>query len=228
MHAILSFSKFGMERVETASPAKLARYFVQIHESGQRLISLIDNLLDLSKLEAMKMDYQFIENDLWQVVKSCINEQEALIQERGIQIKIYQHATDTMAVFDKIRISQVIINLLSNAIKFSPEGKLITIIIRHDSVRAGRRKEDSLILPALSFTIIDEGHGIPENELEAVFNKFIQSSKTRTGAGGTGLGLSICKEIINAHGGKIWAKNHKNGAEFCFTIPKNGNVNFHI
>lgn len=228
MHAILSFSRFGKERLETATLEKLGRYFEQIHESGQRLISLIDNLLDLSKLEAMKMDYHLVENDFWQVVKNCVREQETLIQERGIKFKIYQNATDTIATFDKIRISQVIINLLSNAVKFSPDGKVITIIVSDDSIRPGRRKEDSLVLPALSFTVIDEGIGIPENELEAVFNKFIQSSKTRTGAGGTGLGLSICKEIINAHGGRIWAKNHKNGAEFCFIIPKSGNVDFHI
>ena len=75
---------------------------------------------------------------------------------------------------------------------------------------------------ALCCRVSDEGPGIPETELQTVFDKFIQSSKTKTGAGGTGLGLAICKEIISSHGGTIWAENAKpSGAVFCFVFPQN-------
>ena len=73
---------------------------------------------------------------------------------------------------------------------------------------------------ALRCRVSDEGPGIPETELKTVFNKFVQSSKTKTGAGGTGLGLAICHEIVASHGGTIWAENAKpHGAVFCFVFP---------
>jgi len=76
-------------------------------------------------------------------------------------------------------------------------------------------------LPVLLLSIIDEGIGIPDDELDSVFDKLIQSSKTTTGAGGTGLGLSICKEIITAHNGAIWAeRNSQGGCRFVFAIPR--------
>ncbi len=97
---------------------------------------------------------------------------------------------------------------------FSPNGKLV----RLDLTDAYLPQSDR---PALRCDVIDEGCGIPDGEFEAIFDRFIQSSKTKTGAGGTGLGLSICKEIIVAHGGHIWAGNGKEGgAVFSFMIPR--------
>jgi signal transduction histidine kinase len=102
----------------------------------------------------------------------------------------------------------VIRNLLSNAIKFSPEGSLITIF----SEDLGRE---------VLYSVSDTGVGIPGDELEAIFDKFIQSSKTKTGSGGTGLGLPISTQIINDHNGRLWAENNPDGgAVFKFIIPK--------
>ena len=76
------------------------------------------------------------------------------------------------------------------------------------------------LTPAVLFSVIDQGIGIPENELDSIFDKFVQSSKTKTGAGGTGLGLAICKEIIDAHKGEIWAENNAEGGSiFSFMLP---------
>ncbi len=84
----------------------------------------------------------------------------------------------------------------------------------------GRRADDNEMVPAFSVTIKDEGTGIPEDELEAIFEKFVQSSKNKETTGGTGLGLSICKEIVNRHFGKIWAENNiDEGAKFVFVFP---------
>ena len=97
--------------------------------------------------------------------------------------------------------------MLSNAVKFSNEKGKIKVAI-------GERNDSFMV------SIKDEGIGVPEEELESVFDKFVQSSKTKTGAGGTGLGLSICKEILAVHHGRIWAENNPSGgAIFAFEIP---------
>ncbi len=223
MHAILSFSKFGMDRLEKAPLEKLGRYFTQIHDSGERLIALIDDLLDLAKMDAMKMDYKFELNDLSKLVEQCASEQEIRFLERDIKIDVLPYNCDTRAFIDPVRMGQVITNLCSNAIKFTPEGTTITVSINSGAISPGRRESDTATIPALLFTIRDEGDGVPEDELEAVFDQFIQSSKTKTGAGGTGLGLAICKEIIEAHHGHIWVENtYSGGAEFSFLIPTTG------
>ncbi|RLJ22271.1 hypothetical protein DJ030_02100 [bacterium endosymbiont of Escarpia laminata] len=96
----------------------------------------------------------------------------------------------------------------------------ITITFSNGTLLCGRRKEDQNQCLSLRLSLRDEGIGIPEDELETVFDKFIQSSKTRSGGGGTGLGLAISKEIIENHNGRIWAQNHPlGGAEFIFELP---------
>ena len=108
---------------------------------------------------------------------------------------------------------QVFINLFSNAIKFSPaQGEVIVTI--EDAVLPGQR-------PAIHCSVADEGAGIPDGELEAIFEKFTQSSKTDKGAGGSGLGLAICREIVHLHQGKIWASNTASGGGmFHIVVPR--------
>ena len=220
MHAILSFSDFGLSRIETASREKLSSYFSNIHESGNRLLSLLNDLLDLSKLEAGRMEFAIQQNDLRSVINTCCSELDAKLAERNLNLEIEIPPHLGPALFDPIRIGQVMTNLLSNAIKFSPEGGLIRILVSHDTLRIGKRENDTEDTPALRVAVMDQGIGIPEDELESIFDKFIQSSKTRSGAGGTGLGLAICKEIIEGHNGVIWAESVKGaGATLSFVIP---------
>ena len=215
MHAVISFSSLGLKRLDTASTEKLAGYFSNIQGSGKRLLVLLDDLLDLSKLEAGKMQLDMKQNDLYQLVKRCTMEQESRIDEHRLTLDMVPPECVTVASFDDVRIGQVITNLLSNAIKFTLHDKTIRITISEESLVS-----ENVPVPGLRFTMRDEGIGIPDDELEVVFDKFIQSSKTNTGAGGTGLGLAICKEIINCHGGRIWAENHPGGgAVFSFVLP---------
>jgi PAS domain S-box-containing protein len=210
MHSILSFSQLGLKKIESADKEKLLKYFNRIETSGERLLVLLNDLLDLSKLESGRMDLELKTANLQLTLESCLNEQESQIADQKLRITT-SFDRDCIGTFDTVRINQVITNLLSNAIKFTPDGKSISITITTDKL-ADR--------PTLCFSIEDEGIGIPEGELEEVFDKFIQSSKTKTSAGGTGLGLSICKEIISSHHGKIWAKHGAHGGTiFKFTIP---------
>jgi signal transduction histidine kinase len=114
---------------------------------------------------------------------------------------------DGEVTLDIDKIKRVLRNLLNNAIKFSPEGGTIDVAVCR-------------VASSVRVSVRDQGPGIPQDELEAVFDKFIQSSKTKTGAGGTGLGLAICQEIVAAHKGRIWAENRpEGGAVFLFEIP---------
>lgn len=220
MHAILSFSKIGLDKCETSERKKLNKYFQSIHQSGERLLILLNELLDLSKLEAGKVLLKKNKHDLKPMIDECIKHEETRIIEKGLNVKIHSQSGHTLAYFDTHKIYQVIMNLLSNAIKFTPSGKQITIEIKETIPIISESNNCEPLFPAIQVSVIDQGIGVPEDELDLVFDKFFQSTKTKTGAGGTGLGLSICKEIINAHGGKIWMESNQNGgATIIFIIP---------
>lgn len=220
LHAILSFSELGRDRAGNAAPEKLRGYFERVNTSGNRLLSLLNDLLDLSKLEAGKMAMRIEQHDLLGILLQAVAEFELMIQSKRIDLRLLPVECDTLIALDAERIMQVCINLLSNAIKFTPEGGQITLSLTATQLKHGRRAADTNSDPALCLQIADSGIGIPENELQSVFDKFVQSSKTRNGAGGTGLGLSICKEIIEAHHGTISAHgNPEGGATFQVTLP---------
>ena len=207
LHGILSFANLGKKRIEKVSLEKLEGYFSRITESGERLLNLLNDLLDLSKMEAGKMDMNFVESNLLSLVEQAINEQKARITELEIKTEIHYQIGKTAAVFDKIRIYQVITNFLSNAIKYTAANGLISFYIT-------KLKDE------LQLEIRDQGIGIPEHEIEIIFNKFQQSSLTEDGSGGAGLGLAICKEIIEGHHGIIGVNNSpEGGAVFYFNIP---------
>ncbi|MEW6057665.1 MAG: ATP-binding protein [Bdellovibrionota bacterium] len=208
MHGILSFARFGQQKIETATKEKLKSYFDEILDSGSRLMNLLDDLLDLSKLEAGKIEYRMQEGNLIDVVRSVQCEMATLAEEKGLRFELSHGTPEVIGVYDEQRMTQVVRNLLSNAIKFSDKGTVIRI-------------EFERVPEKILYRVVNKGVGIPALELETVFNKFVQSSKTRTGAGGTGLGLAICREIIQHHNGKIWAESKENGeTRFTVEIPR--------
>jgi PAS domain S-box-containing protein len=222
MHAILSFSELGVRRTTNNAEEKLNQYFSRISQSAERLLHLIDDLLDLSKLEAGRMELHYAPTNLSVLIDGVRCQLESLIHKRNLTFSL-EACTEAKAVsVDRKRIEQVIHNLLSNAIKFSPDNGSIQVSITPAQLHRGRRVQDTGFLPAISIRIADSGIGIPETELESVFDKFVQSSSTKTGAGGTGLGLAICQEIVSQHRGTITAANNiGSGACFTVTLPTN-------
>lgn len=207
LHAILNYAQFGLSKLEIAPLVKLHKYFDQIERQGQHLLNLVNNLLDLAKLEAGKMTFNYDMIDLSQLLRQVGEECQPLSDARQLSLTYDLPSTSREVLSDAAKIQQVVCNLLSNAIKFTPEGGVIHIILHHDDQGA-------------IVTILDQGPGIPESELETIFDKFVQSSLTKTGAGGTGLGLAICHEIIASHQGHIWAENHSGGGgKFMFVLP---------
>lgn len=222
MHAILGFVELGSRRTKDGSDPKIAQYFQRIEQSGQRLLGLIDELLDLSKLDAGKMELHPERFDALDPLSQVGNQLEPLLLARDLKLEIDCQTGNTHLAADRTRITQVVCNLLSNAIKFSPNGGLIRIELAAATLPSGRRAQDTDLHPALSIRFIDQGPGIPPNELDSIFDKFVQSSATKNGAGGTGLGLPICRAIVSQHRGRIIARNNPgNGACFVVTLPLN-------
>ena len=208
MQGVLGFAKLGFERINTVEPKKLSEYFSTIHASGTRLLTLINDLLDLSRMESGKETYDFKEDKLSNLTNIVLNELKTLIDENRSQIELEFPEHENSIQIDKSKIIQVIRNFLSNAIRFSPENSKIRVKISEEM--------DSSL-----YSIYDQGVGIPEEELLSIFDKFSQSSRTKSKAGGTGLGLAICREIIKNHQGTIWAENYPDGGSvFHFKIPK--------
>ncbi len=220
MHHVLAYSKFGIDKMGTVSEGKLLHYFTQIRKTGERLTTLLDSILDLSKLESGMMEFQMRKSDIERVIDYTVKEIETAVAEKGITLEVLKPDVSTEVQCDNFKIGQVVHNLLSNAIKFTESGKKITVSIASTELPVGRRASDDRGVPAVEVKVEDQGIGIPDSELKLVFNKFVQSSKTNTGAGGTGLGLAICQEIIKGHKGRIWAENNPGGGVvFCFSIP---------
>ena len=220
LHGVLSFAKIGAAKGASAPPETLVGYFERISKSGERLLSLLNDLLDLSKLEAGKMILDLRRTNMLDLLLDVAAEFETVLEAKPLTLVTEPVTLDPTAEMDATRIKQVFRNLMSNAIKFTPPGRTIHMSIRQAEVRAGHRATDTEMIPALCLSLADEGVGVPEGEMESIFDKFVQSSRTRTGAGGTGLGLAICKEIVEAHRGAIRARsNAAGGATFEVLLP---------
>lgn len=173
-----------------------------------RLSGIINDLLDLSKIEAGKMEYRFKSCNLLEPVKFVLSSFEHLAHKKNINIKLETTKDEYKINGDSGRIEQVVSNLVSNAIKFTPENGEIMVKVE---------ERDGLIW----VSITDTGIGIKEEDMPKVFDKFqqIENSLDRK-VGGTGLGLPIAKQLVEAHGGEIWFESEfQRGSTFIFTIP---------
>ncbi|MBX3680214.1 MAG: PAS domain S-box protein [Rhodocyclaceae bacterium] len=220
LHAILSYAQLGENRAGGVPPERLKDYFGRVKRSGARLLELLNDLLDLSKLEAGRMTMYLDDCNLRNVIDEAVHEFDGLAHVKRLAVGVSSPPDGVVARVDAKRIGQVVRNLLSNAIKFTPEHGRIEISLTECRIPAGRRTTDSGATPGVRLVVSDSGVGIPAAELEKIFDKFVQSTATASGAGGTGLGLSICAEIVNAHKGRIHAEcNAGGGADFIVELP---------
>ncbi|MBN8218047.1 MAG: PAS domain-containing protein [Spirochaetes bacterium] len=208
MHAILSFAELGRDQALSASPEKLKGFFSNISQAGAQMLELLNDLLDLSRLEARKMVFDLAPCRVAPVIGEVLEVLSAQFRRKGMTAEVIV-PVDLEVVADRSRLSQVFRNLLSNAVKYSPDGTAVTISANPLPEGGG-----------VDLSVADQGYGIPEGELESIFDRFTQSSRTRTGAGGSGLGLAICRELALAHGGRIWAEaNPGGGTIFHLLLP---------
>ena len=206
LQAILGFSELGFTRGH-AQP-KLAAMFTDIHASGQRMLALVNDLLDVSKIESAVGTFDLERCDLRTVVQGVLRELDPLLGQRGLRLQVQLSDAPLSAKVDPARLHQAIRNVVANAIKFSPQGGLLQVQAIATSAEE------------CTISVADRGPGIPPAELESIFEAFVQSSKTKDGSGGTGLGLAISRKIVEVHGGQIHAENRaEGGAIFRIRLP---------
>jgi len=187
------------------------KYLDIIKKNDQRLLNLIDRLIDFGKAESGRLTLARKLTSLHEVINSCLEEMKPLLDKKKAEVKLELSARDPKFMGDKDKMAEVFINLIENALKFSKEEEVLQITI---STRdAGGFMEAS---------VADNGIGIENQYLEKVFNKFfqIEESSTRK-VGGVGLGLALVREIIGDHAGKVWAESLGlgKGSKFVFQIP---------
>ncbi len=207
LHGILSYAHFGVSELESGDRVELREFFGNICRSAETLLELVNELLDLSKLEAGRMTFDLQPACIDVLVETVVDEFGSMIAEKDVCIRYRKPRESMLVLADEERFKQVMRNLLSNAVKFSPPNSTVYVHTRH----MGK---------TVLISVRDEGPGIPPDELELVFDKFMQSSKTKSGSGGTGLGLAICREIVVGHHGRIWAENNaQKGCIFYCELP---------
>ncbi len=191
---------------------KTSIWITRVMENKERQLNLINNLLDLAKLESGHVNFSMKSGDLMKIVQKEVAGLEPLFRAKEIRLNVSPSVINTVVPLDQEKISQVVINLLSNAIKFTPERKNITISSHQGEFNGS---------DALELKIKDEGCGIPPDELGIIFDEFVQSSTNHSQVEGSGLGLPICREIMFAHNGNISAENNpKGGAIFTIILPR--------
>ncbi|MBK9615432.1 MAG: hypothetical protein IPO35_07895 [Uliginosibacterium sp.] len=188
MHAVLSFARLGEDRALEAPPQKLRDYFERIRTSGERLMLLLNDLLDLAKLEAGRMDLALQRVRLRVVTQEALREFEAALAAKRLRLDTALD-DDGVVVGDPMRLGQVVRNLISNAVKFSPEGGTLRLSVATTELQVHSHSEALPHMPAMELRICDDGLGIPPAELDTIFESFTQSSQTKSSAGGTGLGF---------------------------------------
>jgi signal transduction histidine kinase len=207
LNAIIGFSEVLSDRMFGELNEKQEEYLKDIYASGTHLLSLINDILDLSKIEAGRMELELTDFDLPTAIDNAL----MLVRERAGRRSIALHTNIDSRVgqiqADERKIRQVVLNLLSNAIKFTPEGGRIEI---------AAAPKDGLVEVSVS----DTGVGIAPEDQEAVFEEFRQVGTADKKVEGTGLGLTLCRKFVELHGGKIWVKSELGvGSTFTFAIP---------
>lgn len=185
-------------------------YLDSIKQSSQSLLVIINDILDISKIESGKIELEQIPFSVFEIVDDVYTIMRFRAEEKGLEIKRALPSEKIYVKGDETRLRQILINLLGNAIKFTQKG-VITISLS---------QEQSLDKLTLHFCVSDTGIGIPEDRMDMIFRSFEQAySDTARTFGGTGLGLSICKKLVELHNGKIWVVSEpEKGSNFHFTI----------
>jgi len=207
LQTILGFSQVGLSRAR--EQPVLARMFSDIQSAGHRMLHVVNNLLDLSRLETSVGSFKLARGDVRPLLAEVVQELAQLAASRALSLRLELSDWPCMGLLDAFRLQQVFRNILANALRYAPAHSEIELRCFNEPATGGCCVE-----------VRDHGPGIPPDEFESIFAPFVQSSLNQTGAGGTGLGLAISRKIIHVHSGTIRAHNHPDGgAVFEVHLP---------
>jgi signal transduction histidine kinase len=207
LNAILGYTELIQDNIYGQVPDKIREVLDRVQSSGRHLLGLINDVLDLSKIEAGRLTLSIVDYSMKEVVQTVVMATEALVAEKKLALRIAISEHLPLGEGDERRITQVLLNLVGNAIKFTEAGEIAVQAIAADG--------------AFHVSVRDTGPGIAAEDQQRIFEEFqqVDSSSTRE-KGGTGLGLSISKKIIELHGGRIWVESELGrGSTFRFTLP---------
>jgi signal transduction histidine kinase len=207
MNAILGFTELILDKIYGDVPEKIKDVLERVEKNGRHLLSLINDVLDLSKIEAGQLTLALKDYSMNELIQTVFSSVESLAAEKNIELKYSLPQGLTSGKGDEHRIAQVLLNLLGNAIKFTEDGE----------VKVKVAASNGMFLVSVS----DKGPGLSEEQQQWIFKEFhqVDGSSTRE-KGGTGLGLSISKRIIEMHGGSIWVESSLGkGSTFSFKLP---------
>jgi signal transduction histidine kinase len=207
LNAILGFNEMILGQTYGDVPADMQAPLVQIQTSGKHLLRLINNVLDLAKIEAGRMELSLTDYSVYEVVENVRSTLQSLAAEKGLDLVVTLPADIPAAHGDPGRITQCLMNLAGNSLKFTKTGKVEIAV---------ECQEDRLV-----YKVTDTGIGIPPEKIDSLFTEFKQTDASIASEfGGTGLGLSITKKFIEMHGGRIWVESELGkGSVFLFEIP---------
>jgi signal transduction histidine kinase len=209
LNAILGFSEILLDGTMNLSAGERTEFLRNIHSSGQHLLGLINDILDLAKIEAGKMELHTEELDVAEALQEVTAILEPMARQQGLNLTTVGLAEAKPVKVDRSKFKQVLYNLLSNAVKFTPPPGHITLTVKDSPEQ-------------LTISVRDTGIGIKPEDLPKLFREFeqIDGSYTRRYQG-TGLGLALCRRFVQMHGGRIWAESHfGKGSTFTFTMPR--------
>src|SRR3954469_184053 len=208
LNAVIGFSEVLLERMFGDLNERQEDYLRDIHSAGRHLLALLGDILDLSKIEAGRMELElttFPVDDVLHQALSLVRERAAL---HGIQLTLEAEDGLGAVTADELRLKQVLLNLLSNAVKFTPDGGSV-------AVRAWRDGE------TVDITVTDTGIGIAPADQERVFDSFQQGERSASSSEGTGLGLTLSRRIVELHGGRLWLTSEPGeGSTFGISLPQ--------
>src|SRR5918999_6308917 len=207
LNAVLGYAELIQDGIYGEVPAKMADVLDRIQQNGRHLLGLINDVLDLSKIEAGQLTLSPVHYSMRELVLDVVSATEALAAEKKLALEVDVPADLPRGRGDERRLTQVLMNLVSNAIKFTEAGSV--------SIRASVSDGGFVV------AVTDTGVGIAPEDRERIFEEFqqVDTSSTRK-KGGTGLGLAIARRIVELHGGRIWVDSAPGrGSTFCFTLP---------